>query len=222
MPDLRAVLDRKIERIDVRPFTLGSFHTRRERKRRHQRLAAGAVGLSVAIAAGMFVVRAFEDRTIRRDSGAPPEGLVRFASPFYGYSIDHPEEWRVKPALLPWTSGVLTGGLLDRLVDPTGPNRIVLEVASIEVPARMTPDAWMDREEKRQAYELGLGTKCDREHAIAPTKVDGVPGRLSVDCGLVVVVSEGRGYVIRLHGDVAIRLDLRAVLRSIQLHPEEV
>jgi Tol biopolymer transport system component len=50
MSDLRSIVDRELERVELRPFTLETFHRRRERKRRNQRIAAGAVGIAIAIA----------------------------------------------------------------------------------------------------------------------------------------------------------------------------
>ena len=66
MTDPRTILEREFGRVDVPPFTLDTFHTRRERKRRNRRLAAGAVGVSIAFA-GVFiaarVLDAYRDRT---------------------------------------------------------------------------------------------------------------------------------------------------------------
>ena len=66
MTDPRTILEREFGRVDVPPFTLDTFHTRRERKRRNQRLAAGAVGVSIALAGAFIAARvldAYRDRT---------------------------------------------------------------------------------------------------------------------------------------------------------------
>src|SRR5215207_3130183 len=55
MSDPRSVLERAMERVELRPFTLDGFHTRRERKRRNQRIAAGVVGIAVFVAAVWIV-----------------------------------------------------------------------------------------------------------------------------------------------------------------------
>ena len=60
MPDLRSIVDRELERIELRPFTLESFHRRRERKRRNERIRAGVVGIVIALMAvliGTSIVR---------------------------------------------------------------------------------------------------------------------------------------------------------------------
>ena len=57
---------------------------------------------------------------------------------------------------------------------------------------------------------------------MSPTTVDGVAGRFSPDCSLILVVSDRRGYVFKLNGDIATDLELRAAVRSIELHPEGV
>ena len=51
MPETRQLLERVMERVELRPFTLEGFHDRRDRKRRNQRIAAGVVGIAVFVAA---------------------------------------------------------------------------------------------------------------------------------------------------------------------------
>ena len=66
MADPRATVERALGGAEVRPITLGEFHTRRERKRRNQRLAAGAVGISIALVGAFIAARVldtFRDRT---------------------------------------------------------------------------------------------------------------------------------------------------------------
>ncbi|MGH2679105.1 MAG: hypothetical protein ACRDG8_01255 [Actinomycetota bacterium] len=100
-----------------------------------------------------------------------------------------------------------------RGVDTEG---IFLEAGSIEIPEGMTPDEWLDREERRAVVVAGLG---DAGSVFVPTTVDGITGRLSADCGVVLAVEDRRGYVFRLYGDIIVNTDLRAVVRSIELHP---
>ena len=51
MADPRTQVRHEMERLQLRPFTLDDFHTRRDRKRRNQRIAAGVVGMAVFVAA---------------------------------------------------------------------------------------------------------------------------------------------------------------------------
>jgi hypothetical protein len=51
MPETRSLLERVMERVQLRPFTLEGFHDRRDRKRRNQRITAGVVGIAVFVAA---------------------------------------------------------------------------------------------------------------------------------------------------------------------------
>ena len=39
-------------------------------------------------------------------------------------------------------------------------------------------------------------------------------------CGVVLAVEDRRGYVFRLYGDITVNVDLREVIRSIELDPE--
>ena len=55
MPETRPLLERVMERVELRPFTLEGFHDRRDRKRRNQRIAAGVVGIAVFVVAVWIV-----------------------------------------------------------------------------------------------------------------------------------------------------------------------
>jgi hypothetical protein len=129
MTDPRTVLEREIRRVDVRPLSLDAFHDRRLQGRCNQRIAAGLVGGLVAIGVAVIAIRASTGLMGNDDVGHMPDA-VRFDSPSYGYSLDHPEAWFVDPALLRWGDGWLTSGLLDRLVDPDEPERVVLGAAN--------------------------------------------------------------------------------------------
>ena len=77
MADPRTTVERALEGAEVRPITLDAFHTRRGRKRRNQRLAAGAVGVSIALA----VAAVASQVAIQRDrTGAPTvrNGVIAF------------------------------------------------------------------------------------------------------------------------------------------------
>jgi Tol biopolymer transport system component len=56
----RSLIDRELERVELRPFTIQTFHRRREQKRRRRRIAAGVVGVAVGLIAvliGSSIVR---------------------------------------------------------------------------------------------------------------------------------------------------------------------
>jgi hypothetical protein len=55
MSETRPLVERAMERVELRPFTLDRFHDRRDRKRRSQRIAAGVVGIAVFLAAVWIV-----------------------------------------------------------------------------------------------------------------------------------------------------------------------
>ena len=78
MADPRTIVERELGRVDVRPFTLDTFHTRRDRKRRNQRLAAGAVGVSIALAIAVIASQIAIQRD--RTGGAPTarNGVIAF------------------------------------------------------------------------------------------------------------------------------------------------
>jgi hypothetical protein len=58
MPETSPLLERVMERVELRPFTLEGFHDRRDHKRRNQRIRAGVLGIAIAIAVGWLGVNA--------------------------------------------------------------------------------------------------------------------------------------------------------------------
>ena len=78
MADLRTIVERELGRVDVRPFTLDTFHTRRERARRNQRLAAGAVGISIALAIGVVASQVAIQRDRTGGAPTPRNGVIAF------------------------------------------------------------------------------------------------------------------------------------------------
>ncbi len=78
MPDARTIVERELQRVDVPTFTLGTFHARRDRNRRNQRLAAGALGVSIALAGAAIAARVL-DASRERTAGQPVRnGAIAF------------------------------------------------------------------------------------------------------------------------------------------------
>jgi hypothetical protein len=64
MPETRPLLERVMERVELRPFTLEGFHDRRDRTVRNQRIAAGVVGIAVFVGLiGILTSGGWYDRT---------------------------------------------------------------------------------------------------------------------------------------------------------------
>ena len=59
MANDRSILERQMERVELRPFTLDGFHRRRERKQRNRRIATATVALAVAAAGIGGLARAY-------------------------------------------------------------------------------------------------------------------------------------------------------------------
>jgi hypothetical protein len=76
MPETRPLLERAMERVELRPFTLEGFHDRRDRKRRNQRITAGVVGIAVFVAAVWIVTSGLSfDRTQTPAVPGPAEAI---------------------------------------------------------------------------------------------------------------------------------------------------
>ena len=56
MPRDRSLIEREMQRVELRPFTLEGFHRQRERKQRNRRIGGGLIGLAVmaAVAGGLL------------------------------------------------------------------------------------------------------------------------------------------------------------------------
>jgi hypothetical protein len=94
MSDPRSLLQREMERIPLRPFTIDGFYARRDRKRRNQRIAAVLVAVVIfAAPIALFALGISSDRTQTPAGprptpvetgpsvrpGTPPVGLVGLA-----------------------------------------------------------------------------------------------------------------------------------------------
>jgi hypothetical protein len=75
MPSDRSLLERQMQRVELRPFTLDGFHRRRQRNQRNRRIGTAVLALAVAAAGIGGLVRAFS-------TGPVPAGDPR--NPFLG------------------------------------------------------------------------------------------------------------------------------------------
>jgi hypothetical protein len=74
MDDPRSVIERGFARVESESYTLESFYRRRDRKRTRQRLAAGVVGLAIAIGiavAGSAILRSAPEKSPAGTRGTP-------------------------------------------------------------------------------------------------------------------------------------------------------
>jgi len=78
MSDPRGLIERELERVELRTFTLDGFYRRRERKRRNRRIGSAAFALAVAVLAAAGLARAF--RNIGHEvPTSPPTGTIVFS-----------------------------------------------------------------------------------------------------------------------------------------------
>jgi hypothetical protein len=72
MPSDRSLVEREIERVELRPFTLDGFHQRRQRKERNRRIGTAVVALLVAGVAIGAMLRAFSSSSVPADDPRAP------------------------------------------------------------------------------------------------------------------------------------------------------
>jgi hypothetical protein len=82
----RSLLEREMERVELRPFTLAEFHRRRERKQRNRRMGTGVLALVLSAAALAGLLQALGD--IR--PGPRPAELPTTPRAWNRFSIERP------------------------------------------------------------------------------------------------------------------------------------
>lgn len=220
MTDPTAIVRQGMDRVKLEPLTLSRFHARRERRRRNERLAAGAVGGVIVIVMAIVTVRSLSGSSIDV-GGLPtptlaPVQTVEFRSELHGFSFTHPESWQTTIAMTERVRGLHGLAYWDRVLDAVG--HPLLDGGSVPIPDGMTSAEWLEREGRFAAQLAGLDGSA---FASRPTTVDGVPAQLSETCNVVLVVKDRRGYVFQFHVSLATNTELRDVVRSIELHPED-
>src|SRR5688572_30820386 len=60
----RSILERQMERVELRPFTLEGFHRQRQRKQRNRKVGTALVALALAAAGIGGLVRTFSSEII--------------------------------------------------------------------------------------------------------------------------------------------------------------
>jgi hypothetical protein len=98
MANDRSILERQMERVELRPFTLDGFHRRRERRQRNRRIATAVVVLAVAAAGIGGVARAFLSGPGPRPADQPSG---RFVGTWTSTELDDPgrsQTMTIRPA----------------------------------------------------------------------------------------------------------------------------
>jgi hypothetical protein len=72
MPSDRSLVEREMERVELRAFTLEGFHRRRERKQRNKRIRAGVLALLVTVLGTGALLRAFPSGVVPADDPRSP------------------------------------------------------------------------------------------------------------------------------------------------------
>jgi hypothetical protein len=222
MPEPRAILEREVERVPLRPYTLDTFRRGLLRRQRNARLRSGALGIAVTVAIAAAVVRAAgpsapDVGTLPPSPSPSGAGVVPFLAPSNGYLLSYPPDWTLDRPDARWAWGEPpTDEVMEVFTDPE--DGVMLGGASMRLPEGVTGEAWLDQEQRRYRAER-RPSWCDRgAPEVLPIEIDGVAGRM-VDCALILVVDGGRGYVFRLGADISVHQELRAVVRSIELQP---
>jgi hypothetical protein len=87
MTNDRSILERQMERVQLRPFTLEGFHRQRQRRERNRRIGTAVVVLAVATAAVGGLARAFLSGPETRPADQPSS---RFVGTWTSTDLDFP------------------------------------------------------------------------------------------------------------------------------------
>jgi hypothetical protein len=169
------------------------------------------------------------------------DGLVRFVSDVYGYSLRYPRGWQAIPASQPWEGGSSEEGI-DRFAQGTDRSLARFGVAAHPLEAGQTEDGWIASYVPRIKGLIGTTCRFGSTHVIAPeanaswqpTMIDGRSARLRAACGRVdgVIFDDGIGYWLTLStnerrtdadvsafNQLADTIDLDAVPRALGSQP---
>jgi WD40 repeat protein len=137
----RSVLERQIEDVELRPFTLEGFHRRRQRKERNRRIGSAVVALVVVGVAIGGLLRAFSSGTVPADepSPAPAGPILRGAG-----------------EVLMFTGTARGAGDLVAVTPATGEERVIVEDLEIVYSARWSADGRWLAYETEAAEGIGL------------------------------------------------------------------
>lgn len=72
MPSDRSLIEREMQRVELRQFTLEGFHRQRERKQRNRRIGGGLIGLAVMAAVAGGLLGALSSETVPGDDARGP------------------------------------------------------------------------------------------------------------------------------------------------------
>ena len=132
MPSDRSVIERQIESVELRPFTLEEFHRRRERKQRNRRIASAAVAVAVAAAGIGGIARAFLSGPEPRPTDQPSS---RFVGTWTSTELDFPETLQTM-TIRPAEDGMLDITLHDESNGACSTRQT--RVKSIDTPSTLT------------------------------------------------------------------------------------
>lgn len=148
-----------------------------------------------------------------------PGPTETFTSAIHGISISYPAGWAVQPATEPWTAGpfFFQDPVGDFLYDPSLTDHLFLALASQPL-AGESPETW--------AEDLIAIEDCGSSE---PVVVDGAEGLIATECGMALISTDDRGYMIRLYvssddpelPDLYNRAWFDEVLSTVQLNPQD-
>ena len=220
------------------------FEEYRKSKSRNKRIAALVVGIAVPILLVIGTVRVLGSGG---DDGAPavqpstptstptstatpevtrftlPKLTATFVSPWYGYSVSYPSNWKTTEGKGPWPSGeVLLFGdpRLDVIEGPSPGSKARFSAVSQPVKAGMT----LQQFGAQNPFSCEAGARLPRHVTIdgaeAFVTLDGCQssGDLGGRIWDVVVINNGRGYDFTIDGEIRAS-DAAAWLASIRLRP---
>jgi hypothetical protein len=215
MTEYTKLIERLGERYGVPDLSTDQLLSRRDRKRRNQRIAAGVVGIAVFVAAVWIVTSAGSlDRSQTpavpggaATATATPTASLAAAAPFvsehYGYKIQMPSGWSAAQAAQTWDGEGAPGfdtPFVDLLDAPVG-------VAwGYAASTDLTLTAYTKKTEHAAAAEHLCPKKPERDRAI---RIDGTPARfLLMHCpatgGILVLlgitVHDGTAFIFVFQG----------------------
>jgi hypothetical protein len=213
----RSLLEREMERVELRSFTLERFHRRRERKQRNRRIGTALVAIAVFVGVMWLLAEQFSDRAPTpagrpeppSPMGSPspvtqpsPPLTERFDSRLHGLSIGYPSGWRTRAATEPWGHDKVAFGAPD--VDVIYHPRLRDDLYFAVVSEPLDGQSWSDWCCFETLEASGICSDATGSGGGQYT-LDGARGWIE-GCGndvasenVTLVATATRGYIIQLH-----------------------
>ena len=170
------------------------------------KFAVGVAAALVVAAGGLYLLA---PRAAPGPGGPVPSTWVAYTSARFGYTLQHPADWTIKPSRFDWQPGVIHSDVsewADEISDPQGGFAVrgtTIYAGRQGLAPGQTPDEWTEQYISKKSLDAG-GICGDISRArYTPVEIDGETGqRIEMICAgsafytAAIVVHDGSAYLM--------------------------